>query len=236
MSETSQPGSPVDSPVEQLGILARQQVELAPGVEHHEIYTMGGLLSLHWYRVPEVANQPTGAGVVMGGGAMGGLLGGGGLYHHLGRQLASIGIPAVSVGWRQPNNLDACTTDMLATMQLMATEGATRFVTVGHSFGGAIAIRAAASVPKALVPGIVTLATQSGGCEPAEELGDRELLLFHGDNDRILPHMTSEMVRMIAGTGELVILPGADHLLAPERDDIATRLLTWIPQLLLGAA
>ena len=161
---------------------------------------------------------------------MGGLLGGGGLYHHLGLKLADIGVPSVSVGWRQPNHLDNCTTDMLAAMQLMATEGATRFVTVGHSFGGAIAIRAAASVPKALVPAIVTLATQSGGCEPAESLGDRQLLLFHGDNDQILPLMTSEMVRMIADTGELVVLPGADHLLAPESDQIIDRLMQWIPE------
>jgi fermentation-respiration switch protein FrsA (DUF1100 family) len=221
-----------ESPVESLGVLAKQHVEVAPGLEHHELYTIGGLLSLLWHKVVN-STEPNGAGVVMGGGAMGGLLGGGGLYHHLGRQLAELSIPSVSVGWRQPNNLDVCTNDMLAAMQLMAAEGATRFVTIGHSFGGAIAIRAAASVPQSLVPGIVTLATQSGGCEPAESLRDRELLLFHGDNDQILPHMTSEMVQMIAGTGELVILPGADHLLATELETISDRLIQWIPDLLL---
>lgn len=54
------------------------------------------------------------------------------------------------------------------------------------------------------MPGVVTLATQSGGCEPAESLVDREIIYFHGDADRILPPMASEMVRMLAGTGELV--------------------------------
>lgn len=229
----TEPMPPEDgSPVGGLGILARQQVQLAPGLDHHELYTMGGLLSLLWRSAND--KEPTGAGVLMGGGAMGGLLGGGGLYVELGKRLAEVGIPSTSIGWRQPNNLDACTHDMLAAMQLMAAQGATRFVTIGHSFGGAIAIRAAASVPQTLVPGVITLATQSAGCEPAEALSDRDLLFIHGDNDRILPHMASEMVRMIAGTGELLILPGADHLLATEKEEIVTRLLAWIPSLLLG--
>jgi len=217
------------SPIEDLQILAQQHVEYparAEGspVEHHEIYTMSGLLSMLWY--PADGSE---SAVVMGGGAMGGLLGGGGLYHELGTELSALGIAATSVGWRRPNDLGACTHDMLAAMQFMARRGARRFVTIGHSFGGAIAIRAAASMHAEVVPGVVTLATQSGGCEPAESLGDREILYFHGDADRILPPMASEMVRMLAGTGELVLLPGEDHLLAGARDLIVERLMTWIP-------
>lgn len=215
------------SPLDDLGILAQQQVELAPGLEHHELYTNGGLLALHWYACDGV--EPA---VVMGGGAMGGMLGGGGLYHELGTRLADNGIAAASIGWRMPNHLDVCTHDMLATMQLMAQRGARRFVSIGHSFGGAIAIRAAASLPTPMAPGVVTLATQSAGCEPAESLSDRELLFFHGDTDRILPHFSSEMVRMLAGTGELVILPGEDHLLAGAKGEIIERLMTWIPEVL----
>jgi len=215
------------SPVDDLGILAGQHVELAPGLEAHEYYTSAGLLALHWYGSD--GSEPA---VVMGGGAMGGMLGGAGLYHELGTRLAADGIAAASVGWRVPNHLDLCTHDLLATMQLMARRGARRFVSIGHSFGGAIAIRAAASLPTAMAPGVVTLATQSAGCEPAESLGDRELLFFHGDNDQILPHFASEMVRMLAGTGELVILPGEDHLLGGAKDLIIERLLTWIPQVL----
>lgn len=215
------------SPLDDLGLLARQQVEIAEGIEHHELYTAEGLLSMLWYPADGCETA-----VVMGGGAMGGLLGGAGLYHELGTQLAANDIAASSVGWRRPNDLDACTHDMLAVMQLMASRGARRFVTIGHSFGGAIAIRAAASVPATLVPGVVTLATQSAGCEPAETLSDRDLLFFHGDKDRILPHFSSEMVQMLAGTGELIILPGEDHLLGGAKTIIADRLLDWIPAVL----
>lgn len=224
MSESADAAS---TPVDELRILAEQRVELAPNVNLHELYTEQGLLSLLWFDAD--GSEPA---VVMGGGAMGGLLGGAGLYHHLGLALAARNIASVSIGWRQPNHLDACTHDMLAAMQLMARRGARRFVTIGHSFGGAIAIRAAASVHAEVVPGVVTLATQSGGAELAESLSDRRLLLFHGDRDRILPHMSSEMVRMLAGTGELVILAGEDHLLSGARQQIADRLVDWIPETL----
>lgn len=215
---------PQDTPVDGLGIMAKQMVTHADGVEHHEFYTMQGLLSLLWY--PADGHEPA---VVLGGGAMGGILGGGGLFHDLGLALSAQNIPCISVGWRMPNNLDLCTQDMLAAMQLGARRGARRYVTVGHSFGGAIAIRAAASVHAELVPGVVTLATQSAGCEPASTLTDRQLLFFHGDADTILPMVSSEMVRMMAGTGELVVLPGGDHLLASSKDVILRRLMEWIP-------
>lgn len=231
MTDPVSPERSDDTPVDGLGVLAEQFVEVADGIELHELYTPTGLLSLLWYRADGAERA-----VVMGGGALGGLLGGAGLYHELGQSLAASQIAAVSIGWREPNNLDRCTHDMLAAMQLMARRGAQRFVTVGHSFGGAIAVRAAAAVPPTLVPGIVTLATQSGGCEPAETLGDRELLLFHGDNDQILPAMSSEMVRMLAGTGELVILPGEGHLLAESKAIIIDRLTEWIPRVLSAPA
>jgi alpha-beta hydrolase superfamily lysophospholipase len=55
------------------------------------------------------------------------------------------------------------------------------------------------------------------------------LLMFHGTNDTILPPQTSEVVRMIAGKGELVMLDGDDHLLSQSHDVMRERLLEWIP-------
>lgn len=217
------PGTPVDD----LGILAGDYVVLADGLEHHEMYTMTGLLSLLIH--PADGNEPA---VVMCGGAMGGLLGGGGLYHDLGNRLAAIDIAAARVSYRRPNDIGRCTHDVLATMQLLARRGARRFVVIGHSFGGAVAIQSAASMNADIVPGVVTLATQSAGCEPVETLADRRLLFIHGTSDQILPHASSEMVRMLAGHGELVLLPGEDHLLKAAKDDIAERLMTWIPEVL----
>ncbi len=83
--------------------------------------------------------------------------------------------------------------------------------------------------------GVVTLATQSAGCEDADGLGDTPLLLLHGDRDEILPAFASEVVHGLAGGhGELVLLPGAGHLLAEAADEVRERLLAWIPAHLAG--
>jgi pimeloyl-ACP methyl ester carboxylesterase len=83
-----------------------------------------------------------------------------------------------------------------------------------------------------MVTGVVTFATQSAGCELAGGLGDTPLLLFHGDRDEILPFEASEVVRTIAGHGELVRLPGDGHLLAKSGDIMWERLEAWLPGVL----
>ena len=102
---------------------------------------------------------------------------------------------------------------------------------MGHSFGGAVAIRAAV-VMAGSVAGGVTFATQSAGCEVAMALAGRPLLLFHGDRDEILPAESSHMVQAIAGHGDVVMLPGDGHLLAKSADVITERLDEWLPEVL----
>jgi pimeloyl-ACP methyl ester carboxylesterase len=167
---------------------------------------------------------------------MGGLLGpANGLYHDLGLALSALGIGSVRVGYRRPNDLEACVLDMGAAADLASQSGARRFVAVGHSFGGAVAVNAGLAMPTA-VAGVVTLSTQSAGCQMAAGLAGRPLLLLHGDRDEILPPETSETVKMLAGYGEVVILPGAGHLLTEVADDVRARLLEWIPAVLTAPA
>ncbi|MGI9596155.1 MAG: alpha/beta hydrolase [Acidimicrobiales bacterium] len=233
---TDDPGPTDDqsegSPLDKLGVLAMQTVAIDDGLDHLEIYTMEGLLTVLWHGSERAENV-----VVCLGGAMGGLLGpDGGLFHRLGRALLPAEIGVLRVSYRRANDLNLCVHDALAVMELAARHGAHRFVTMGHSFGGAVAIQAAAHLDRRSVPGVVTLATQSAGCEPAENLADRDLLYFHGTQDQILPHHASEMVRMLAGTGELVLLDGADHLLKPAGDEILARLIEHLPAVFATAA
>jgi pimeloyl-ACP methyl ester carboxylesterase len=81
---------------------------------------------------------------------------------------------------------------------------------------------------------VVTFATQSAGCEVAGGLQGKPLLLFHGERDEILPIEASEMVRMIAGSGEVVRLPGDGHLLDKSADALWERLEEWLPAVLAG--
>ncbi len=215
----------VSSPLDSLGVLAMQSVSVDGDLDHLELYTSGGLLTVLWHGGADLENV-----VVCVGGAMGGLLGpDGGLYQRLGRSLPELGIGVLRVSYRQPNDLSMCVHDTVAAMELAGRHGAKRFVPLGHSFGGAVAIQAAMHLDRESVPGVVTFATQSAGCEMASSLADRNLLFFHGTADRILPSQASEIVRMIAGTGEVVLLAGADHLLKPAGDEIFDRLLAHLP-------
>ena len=213
------------SPLEQLNSLAAVESMLRDDLRHVEVYTMEGLLSLFWHGPSDAEDV-----VIMCGGAMGGVLGPAeALYQDIDTILADQGIGTIRVGYRKPNDMDRCVHDLAAAADLAARSGAKRFITMGHSFGGAPAMQAATLFADHTA-GCVTLATQSAGCEPAEDLATRiPVILFHGDRDEILPHAASEMVRMMLGGGELVILPGVGHLLAEAADELRGRLLEWIP-------
>lgn len=223
-------GGPPTTPLDALDVIARQDVELAPGLRHHEVYTWRGLLTLLWHE--PLAATSTAAALVLCGGAMGGLLGPGhALYQRLGVTWAERGVPVLRVSYRRPNDLDACCLDVAAAVQLAVGTGAERVVVMGHSFGGAVAVRVGVGLAP-YVAGVVTFATQSAGCEVAAGLEGRPLLLFHGDRDEILPAEASAMVRALAGAGEVVVIPGDGHLLAKSDEVIWEHLEAWLPPIL----
>ncbi|HAF68070.1 MAG TPA: hypothetical protein DCL16_03015 [Acidimicrobiaceae bacterium] len=214
------------TPLEQLRTMAAVETMLTEDLRHIEVYTMDGLLSLFWHGPPEAERV-----VIACGGAMGGVLGpADALYQDLGVALAEMGIGLIRVGYRVPNDTEKCVHDLVAAADLATRSGGTRFITMGHSFGGAPALQAAVILQEHCA-GVITLATQSAGCEPAEDLASRTpVILFHGDKDEILPLQASELVRMVIGGGELVALSGVGHLLAEAATEIRSRLIDWIPE------
>jgi alpha/beta superfamily hydrolase len=229
---TQPAAEPPVGPYEKLGVLARQSVTITPTLRHVELFTMQGLLTALWHG-PLDAEEI----VIAVGGAMGGLLGpAGGLYHDLGERFAADGIATVRVSYRKPNDLPRCVHDALAIADLAARQGGRRFVTMGHSFGGAVAVQLGMAMGEHTA-GVVTLSTQSAGCEDAGGLAGTPMLLLHGDRDEILPPFASEVVHHLAGGGgELVILPGAGHLLSEAGDELRRRLGSWIPERLADQA
>jgi dienelactone hydrolase len=212
------------SPLELLDALVVQQVQVTDALRHIEIYTMRGLLTFLWHGPEDATNV-----LVTCGGGMGSLLGpADGLYHDLGVELAKHDIGTVRVGYRKPNELSRCVHDVAAATDFVSRSGARRFVTMGHSFGGAVAIQAAVILGRHC-RGVVTLATQSAGCEQAEQLGETPLLLLHGTDDEILPPDTSAVVQMLAGHGEVVFLPGTGHLFTQSASEVREQLFEWIP-------
>jgi pimeloyl-ACP methyl ester carboxylesterase len=217
------PADPVP-PLDALRVLAVQEKAVGDGVDHIELYTLEGLVTLLWHG-PRDAHDV----VLMSGGAMGGLLGPAeGLYHDLGMAFSALGIGTIRIGYRRPNDLDRCVMDVAAAADIAGRVGARRFVAVGHSFGGAVAINTGIALGRHAA-GVVTLATQSAGCEHADLLAC-PLLLVHGEGDELLPPMASEMVRMIVGHGELHLLPETGHLLKEADSFLRERLGSWIPE------
>lgn len=212
-------------PLDLLEALTRQEAVVTPNLRHVEVFTMRGLLTVLWHGDPDAP-----AALVLGGGAMGGLLGPAeGLYHRLGEELGSpgSGISVLRVGWRRPNDIDLCTLDLLAAADLAARAGAERFVAGGHSFGGAIAVRAGIAMAD-WTRGVVTFATQSAGCEEAGDL-TAPLLAFHGDRDELLPPTASQVLcTLTGGESELVLCSGAGHLLSEARELLDERVAAWV--------
>lgn len=215
------------TPLGRIGVLAVQDVPVTPRLRHLELFTRSGLLTVLWHG-PADAD----AALVACGGAMGGLLGpANGLYQFLGDELGELGIATLRVSYRRPNDLERCVEDAGAACEMAVAEGARSLVIMGHSFGGAVAINCAAFVGD-IAAGIVTLSTQSAGCEIAPAIADRELLLIHGGRDELLPVWASEVVKEMAGTGELVVYPPAGHLLLECADELRELLPGWVARVL----
>lgn len=206
-----------------LGAFGRDRARLGPALEHLEIYCPSGLLGALWHGPPDAETV-----VVLLPGALGGFLGPAkGLFHAVGVQQGDAGRGAIRVDYRRPNDLDACLLDAAAMCEIATRQGAERFIFVGHSFGGAVAVQAGVVLGRSTA-GVATLSTQSAGCEVADQLVDTPLLLLHGADDTILPPDSSAMVRMIAGHGDFEVLPGADHSLNSARADVLARLDAFI--------
>ncbi|MGQ0831194.1 MAG: hypothetical protein ACT4OV_05900 [Microthrixaceae bacterium] len=220
-------------PLDMLEAIARQEVALTPTSRHLEVFTMRGLLTVIWHGDPDAESA-----VVLGGGAMGGMLGpADGFYHWLGEELgtSASGISVLRVGWRRPNDLELCTLDLLAAADLAARAGAERFVTGGHSFGGAVAVRAGIAMGD-WTRGVVTFATQSAGCEEAGALS-APLRAYHGDRDELLPPMASEVVCHLAGgESEVIVCTGAGHLLTEAGDRLRAEVPEWVRARLAATA
>ncbi|KAF3887612.1 MULTISPECIES: alpha/beta hydrolase [Nostocales] len=153
-----------------------------------------------------------------------------GLYPLLGEILRKEGIASLRVQYRNPTDLVESTLDVLAGLTYLQDKGVEEFALIGHSFGGAVVIQAAAQ--SADVRTVVTIATQAYGAEPASELATRcSLLLLHGTSDPVLPASCSQYVYQIAREPKRVILyPNGGHGLDEVADEVYLVVRDWIVQ------
>jgi len=203
----------------------RREPRTSDGYEPIVQETTRGPVEMRYYAAP----RATRAAVFVGGA-------GGGfdtpvrgwLYPRLCEQLRDDGIAGLRVRYRHANDLEECVLDVLAGISFLDAEGAVSAALVGHSFGGAVVIQAAALSPA--VRTCVALSTQTYGADPAAELGPRcSLLLAHGLADEVLPPDCSRAVYAAARKPKKLLLkPGVHHGLDEWADELPGVIREWI--------
>ena len=200
--------------------------ELNGGYQTLTLATPRGEVKCRHYTVPGAT-----AGVLWLGG-----VGGGwdspakGLYPALAEELAGEELCGLRVRFRHPGDLEECAFDAAAGLSFLGGLGCERLGVVGHSFGGAVAVRVAARQPS--VTAVATLATQGYGADGVAELGPRAaLLLIHGRDDEVLPADCSAALHEAAAEPKrLLVLNGARHCLDEQADRVRRELRDFLLQ------
>jgi pimeloyl-ACP methyl ester carboxylesterase len=150
------------------------------------------------------------------------------VFVRLGNELAGHGISAVRVRYREAGEFEECVADALAACSFLKAVGAERVVAVGHSFGGAVAIKAGELSP--MITAVCSMSTQRYGTFEVEDL-HKPLLLIHGSRDDVLDKAASEDVYERAlEPKQIVILEGAGHGLAESASEVFDLLNTFVTE------
>ncbi|HET8646957.1 MAG TPA: dienelactone hydrolase family protein [Vicinamibacteria bacterium] len=175
-----------------------------------------------------VCEGGTGAALLVSG-AAGGLDGpADGIYVRIAEALRGRRVSTLRLHYRQPGEFDECLLDVLGALSFLKGIGAERVVIVGHSFGGAVAIRAGVLSP--IVSGVAAMSSQLHGAREVAELSPRPLLLVHGMDDQVLEATASETIYAWAEEPKrLVLYAGAGHSLVQCQAELYDLLTDWIP-------
>ena len=168
-------------------------------------------------------------GAIYVGGAMGGFEGpANDLYGRLADRLRPQ-LSGLRIHYRRPGEFEECVLDVLAGASFLRGMGATDGIAlVGHSFGGAVVIKAGGLSPA--VAGVAALSPQLYGTRTVEALG-KPLLLVHGMRDGVLGHAASEDIHSRAlEPKRLVLYAEADHSLDQAAGDLEELLASWLPE------
>ena len=187
-----------------------------------QLDTSRGDVTLH-FRPVEGAVSAT----VFVGGAAGGVKGPADeVYIRLASSLETNSIASIRVEYREAGEFEECVLDTLAACSFLKGIGAEKIILVGHSFGGAVVIKAAALAEAVVAVG--SLSAQRFGTSEVDVL-NKPLLLIHGSADDVLDKAASEDIFSRANEPkEIVIIEGAGHGLSEGAADVFGLLKNFI--------
>jgi len=159
-------------------------------------------------------------------GAMGGFEGpANDLYGRLANRLRPR-LSGLRLHYRRPGEFEECVLDVLAGVSFLRGLGAGPIALVGHSFGGAVVIKAGELSDA--VAGVAALSSQLFGTRTVERLA-KPLLLVHGMRDGVLDYAASQDIHARATEPKRIVLyADADHSLAQSAEDLEELLASWL--------
>jgi fermentation-respiration switch protein FrsA (DUF1100 family) len=163
----------------------------------------------------------------------GGGLGGpaGGLYTRLGRQFREYGTASLELDYRHAGVLEDCIPDVLIGLAYLESLGKSQIALVGHSFGGAVVIKA--GVISDTVIAVAALSSQTAGTQAVGKLSPKPVIFIHGEKDEILPPACSRDLHARAGEPkELILYPDCFHGLDQCREALDRDLSRWLRDVL----
>lgn len=173
-------------------------------------------------------SEAPGAAIYVGG-AMGGFEGpANDIYGRLANRLRPQ-LSGLRLHYRVPGEFEECVLDVLAGVSFLRGLGAGPIALVGHSFGGAVVMKAG-ELSEA-VAGVAALSPQLFGTRTVERLG-KPLLLVHGMRDTVLDYAASEDIHARALEPKRIVLYAeAGHSLAQAASDLEELLALWLVEI-----
>jgi alpha/beta superfamily hydrolase len=213
-------GNPDDLTLSIQGVRARPGD--VPGEMTVELNTTRGVITTHL----RPCEGKTGC-VVFLGGAGGGVSGPADkIYERLASELIEVGVSSLRVEYREPGEFEESVADALAGCSFFRGLGGTDAIIVGHSFGGAVAIKAGEL--SELAKGIVAMSSQRHGTQTVHTL-KKPLLLIHGGNDEILDKAASQDIfERALEPKRIEILEDTGHGLMEKADEVYDLLRDFI--------
>ena len=150
------------------------------------------------------------------------------LYPRLALELLSWQINSLHLRLRSSLDLSEALLDVLAGISFLQTERIKSIGLVGHSFGGAVVIHAAVSVPT--ISTVISLAPQNFGAEVISLLQENQSVLFlHGKKDEVLPPITSATLYQLAHEPKDVFFYNqAKHNFTESSEKVYEKIKSWV--------